>query len=233
MLWFLLCFGNSEQNYSKYMHMCMHGAEHRFQLIWKTPSNTIAGFYAKTLSSSARSCQSLFQSDGAILQCRQQSVKAFVVLSHHLSMDQRQRSLPLWQGAPSSLCFNCSCVVLITAHSSPIGEHVFNPLGHQVLILLLSPLGSWNRFKLITYLFPSFFVFVFIGGGSMFSLWSPSVAQHFSLPGSVSTYWEYRRAEPRLSALSFSRRGFIQIRKLQFYISQYPPKFINVMDDWI
>lgn len=80
-------------------------------------------------------------------------MKAFVVLAHCLSMDQRQRSLPLWQGALLSPCFNCSCAVLITAHSSPIGEHVFNPLRHQVLILLLSPMGSWNRFKLVTYLF--------------------------------------------------------------------------------
>lgn len=92
-------------------------------------------------------------------------MKAFVVLAHCLSMDQQLRILPLWQGVLLSPCFNCSCVVLIIAHSSPIGEHIFNPIGHQVLILLLSPMGSWNRFKLVTYLFP-LFGFCFYGGGA-------------------------------------------------------------------
>lgn len=103
-----------------------------------------------------------------------------MVLAHCLSMDQRLRSLPLWQGVLLSPCFNCSCVVLITAHSSPIGEHMFNPLGHQVLILLLSPTGSWNRFKLLIYLFP-LFGFAFYWGGHVLIM-KPKCGSTFQSP---------------------------------------------------
>lgn len=156
-------------------------------------------------------------------------MKAFVVLAHCLSMDQQLRILPLWQGVLLSPCFNCSCVVLIIAHSSPIGEHIFNPIGHQVLILLLSPMGSWNRFKLVTYLFP-LFGFCFYGGGHVLIM-KPKCGSTFKSPWLCFYILRVQTSSARSFCIVILSTGLYTGPKASILHQSIPPKFINVMGD--